>query len=102
MSEPVYHLAEPDDWDRRSTNYTPAAFAEDGFVHCSTVEQLPAVATTLYRGRTDMILLEIDTDALADEVVYEDLYETGEEYPHIYAPIPVSAIVSAEIYNVSR
>lgn len=102
MSEPIYHLAEPDDWERRTTSYQSSSFVDEGFIHCSTVEQLPVVAAKLYPGRSDLIMLEIDTGVLGGEIVYEDLYETGEEYPHIYAPIPVSAIVSAERYDPTR
>lgn len=102
MTEPVYHLAEPDDWARRTTHYQPATFTTDGFIHCSTVEQLPGVARKLYPGRSDMVLLEIDSTAIADDVVFEDLYDVGEEFPHIYAPISVSAVVSAEVYDTTR
>lgn len=101
MSEPVYHLAEPDDWERRTTEYRPSSFADHGFIHCSTGEQLPLMAAKLYPGRSDMILLEIDTDVLGDDIVYEDLYDTGLEYPHIYSPIPVAAIISAEPYTTA-
>lgn len=102
MTEPVYHLAEPDDWARRTTHYQPASFAEEGLIRCSTVEQLPLVAAKRYPERSDMVLLEIDTAIVGDEIVFEDPYDLGEEYPHIYAPIPVSAVVSAEVYRASR
>lgn len=101
MTEPVYHLAEPEDWARRTTHYQPASFTEEGVIRCSTVEQLPMMAASLYPGRSDMVLLEIDTAIVGDEIVFEDLDDVGGQVPQVYAPIPVAAIVSAEVYRAS-
>lgn len=93
MTEPIYHLASPDDWARSSERYFPPAFEEEGFIHCSTARQLTKVAHELFGDRNDLVLLTIDPDALDDEtLVYEDLYGLGEEFPHIYDSLPTSAV----------
>ncbi|MGB7860393.1 MAG: DUF952 domain-containing protein [Acidimicrobiia bacterium] len=100
-SSNLFHIAEPSDWDQRTDSYAPAAFETEGFIHCSTADQLEAVAASFYAGRDDVILLTVDPKALVSGVVYEDLYEIGEEFPHIYGPIPLSAIVESRPYRVS-
>lgn len=97
----LFHIAEPSDWEQRTDSYAPATFNTEGFIHCSTADQLEGVAASFYAGRDDLILLTVDPRALVSEVVYEDLYETGEEFPHIYGPIPLSAVVEFRPYRVS-
>jgi uncharacterized protein (DUF952 family) len=99
VTEPLFHLAQPSDWARSVDVYSPASVEEEGFVHCSTEQQLPDVARTLYSDRNDLILLTIDPDLLEEgSLVYEDLYEMGQEFPHIYGPLPCRAVVTTGPY----
>jgi len=54
------------------------------------------VADRYYRGRDDVTLLRIDPALLDSEVRIEALGGTTGEYPHIYGPVPVAAVVGAE------
>jgi uncharacterized protein (DUF952 family) len=99
LSEPIFHLAEPADWARSTDTFSPADAEEEGFIHCSTAEQLPAVARELYGDHNDLILLTIDPTFLDDEtLVYEDLYGLGQDFPHVYGPLPTSAVVATGPY----
>lgn len=99
MSAPIFHLAEPTDWAHSTDAYSPAGAEEEGFVHCSTAEQLPKVARELYGDRNDLILLTIDPTALDDNsLVYEDLEGQGQDFPHVYGPLPTSAVVATGPY----
>lgn len=94
--EALYHLAEGDVWERQQAAdlYQPTDFEREGFVHCSTAAQLPGTAGRFYAGRQDMYLLTLDPQALP--VVYENL-EGGEMlFPHVYQPLPKSAVQSAQ------
>jgi uncharacterized protein (DUF952 family) len=91
----IFHLAVRDQWDSPES-YRPPSFADEGFIHCSTASQLVDVANQLYAGRDDLVLVTIDSDALNAPVVYEDCYETGRRFPHIYGPIDAEAVVSVE------
>lgn len=92
----ILHLAERARWRAALPEgpYTPAAYAHEGFVHCSEPEQLEAVANRLFLGRDDLVLLAIDEDRLAAEVRREDLYGGGELFPHVYGPIEVEAVIA--------
>ena len=91
----IFHLAERDAWDSADT-YRPASLTDEGFIHCSTAPQLIDVANSLYAGRTDLLLVTIEPDLLHAPVVFEDCYETGQRFPHIYGPIDPEAVVSVE------
>jgi uncharacterized protein (DUF952 family) len=99
MTEPIYHLAEPADWARSIDTYSPPSIDEEGFVHCSTANQLPAMARANYLDHNGLILLTIDPEGLDDEtLVYEDLLGVGEQYPHVYGPLPTSAVIRTDPY----
>ncbi len=78
----------------RTGRYVPEAFDADGFVHCSTRDQVIRVANFLFAGRKDLVLLTIDRAALTSEVREENCEGGDELFPHVYGPLPWSAIVS--------
>lgn len=91
----IFHLAARDEW-RSVESYRPPSLEEEGFIHCSTAGQLVDVANDLYTGRSDLLLVTIDPDALAAPVVFEDCYETGRRFPHVYGPLDPAAVISVE------
>ena len=91
----IYHLIPEGDWHttRGSTEWRHPSLAEEGFIHCSKDwEQLERVVRRLYPGRSDMVALEVDTEQLEWELVWEPS-RSGEVYPHIYGPLNLSAVV---------
>jgi uncharacterized protein (DUF952 family) len=74
----------------------PASLADEGFIHCSTTEQMAATANKHYAGRDDMVLLVIDDDLV--DIVWEDTSGCGQDFPHIYGPLEVSAVVKVVPY----
>jgi len=99
LNESIFHLAEPAEWARSTDTYSPANAEEVGFIHCSTAVQLPKVARELYGDHNALILLTIDPTALDREsLVYEDLDGLGQAFPHVYGPLPTSAVVATGPY----
>lgn len=96
---PIVHLATEADWADADTAYTPATFDADGFVHCSTPHQIAAVAEARFAGRDDLVLLTIDPTQLTAPVVWEDLADEGEEFPHVYGPIDRAAVLEVRPYR---
>jgi len=97
----IFHIAEADAWARRTDLYVTDTLETEGFIHCSTEHQLAQVAARFYAGRDDLVLITIDPDALGATLVHEDLYDMGEDFPHIYGPIPLSAVVDTVPFAVS-
>ena len=77
-----------------SGQYTPEGFAAEGFIHLCTQEQLPEVRAR-FQDKQRLVLLVIAAESIANDVRFENLYGHG-EYPHLYSPLPVSAIVRVE------
>lgn len=94
------HLAERSAWaealraDDRC--YRAPSLDTEGFIHCSYPEQLDATAARYYAGRADLVVLRIDEGhpAIAAALVVEATVGT-EPFPHVYAAIPVDAVISA-------
>ncbi|MFI6120297.1 DUF952 domain-containing protein [Streptomyces sp. NPDC051064] len=100
MTEQLLHLTEEPLWEaaRRAGTYEMSTrgrtLREEGFIHCSLPHQLPAVARALYGSEDDgLVVLVIDTGRLPAPVRYEAMEPGGQEFPHIYGPLPTSAVV---------
>ena len=86
----IYHWCPESDWRAAGDEYLPPSFAADGFTHCSFRDQIAPTATAMYRGVTGLVLLCIDEAGLP--MVVEDCYDAGEAFPHVYGPIPRTAV----------
>ena len=91
----IYHITTQKDWDTAVANgaYQADSLHSEGFIHCSTKEQILIPANERFHGQTGLILLQIDSDRLTAKLVYEDCYETGIAFPHIYGDINNDAVL---------
>jgi len=102
----IYHATSTGDWEAaqekgifdRSTR--GKSFAEVGFIHASSKDQIQRIIDFIYSdAKDDLVLLTLNKDELAQagiEVKYEDGGD-GELFPHIYAPIPTALITSSNL-----
>lgn len=101
----IYHLALVDEWEAARAAGEPyrrssvgVSLEEEGFVHCSFREQLPATAQRFYTGRDDVVVLVLDTDRLTSPLVIEPPVGSAdpdaEEFPHVYGPLDLAAVVA--------
>lgn len=90
----ILHIAHSTAWQRAQVLgvYRDDALETEGFIHCSLPAQVIPVADVLYKGRTGLVLLCIDEKKVTTEVRYEDCYETGQTFPHIYGPLKLDAV----------
>ncbi|MET9385764.1 DUF952 domain-containing protein [Streptomyces sp. NPDC002928] len=104
----ILHITERPLWDaaREAGTYEMSTrgrtLAEEGFIHCSTRAQLPPVANFLYGSPDapdDLVVLVVDPARLGVPVKYEAPEPGGEEFPHVYGPIPVDAVVDVEVWE---
>ena len=95
MSALIFHIAERACWLEApgEGSYRCDSLRDEGFIHCSTAEQLLIPANERFRGRRDLVLLCIEPVGLAAELRYEDCGQSGMEFPHVYGAIEVSAVV---------
>lgn len=91
----IFHIAKGDAWDQAliTGSYRPEGFESEGFIHCSTCEQVIRVANLRFRGQLGLVLLEIDTDKVGYEIRYENLEGGLQLFPHIYGELSPEAVV---------
>jgi uncharacterized protein (DUF952 family) len=91
---PIYHITPLEEWERARAagSYQADSLHSEGFMHCSTREQVIPTANRFYHGRQGLVLLRIEPELLAAAVQYENL-EGGETlFPHIYGPLNLEAV----------
>lgn len=92
----IYHITTSSEIERagRLGEYLPANFGTDGYIHCSYAYQLKGIANSKYRGRRDLVLVEIDPSKLNCPIVEENGMENGQGFPHIFGALPMSSVTS--------
>lgn len=95
---PIYKLCTADDWTTcQRTGRLPWAPVDeaDGFIHLSSTSQLRGTADKHFRGRAGLVLLEVDPERLPEGALRWEISRGGERFPHLYADLPLSAVVRA-------
>jgi uncharacterized protein (DUF952 family) len=64
----------------------------DGFLHFSTAPQLAETLRRYYAGANDLLLIAVEESALGAALKYEHAVSRGEDFPHLYRALPVSAV----------
>jgi uncharacterized protein (DUF952 family) len=91
----VYKIVATEEWVRaRAAGVFAGASVDraDGFIHFSTAEQAPETAAKWFVGQGDLTLVAIDAEALGDDLRWEPS-RGGALFPHLYAALPMSAVV---------
>ena len=93
----IYHIARKIDWNHAAVTgtYAAASLASEGFIHCSTAEQVIATADRLFAAQNDLVLLCVDTDRVTAEIRYENLEGGATQFPHVYGALPLASICAA-------
>jgi glutathione S-transferase len=97
--ERLFHIARVPDWEQAQRHgvYRVSSLGtlldDVGFIHLSFAHQVEPVADAVYRGMTDLVLLEVDPRRLDAPVVIESLY------PHLYGEIQLQAVALVRPYQ---
>jgi uncharacterized protein (DUF952 family) len=93
----IYKICERAAWEQAQTAGSFAgspADRSDGFIHFSTAGQLPGTAAKHFAGLSDLMLLAVDGATLGAALRWEPS-RGGELFPHLYAVLPLSAVLWA-------
>ncbi len=80
----IFHIVAAREWAAASDPYRGDTLASEGFIHCSTAAQLPAVANRLFQGRQGLLAVVIDEARVAGDALF----------PHIYGPLNRDAVTA--------
>ncbi len=98
----IYHITTRPAWDHAQSIgvYTADSLISQGFIHCSTREQITRVADVVFRGQSDLVLLCVDSAKLKAELRFEPpdnqipAHHVQEElFPHLYGLLNTDAVV---------
>lgn len=91
----IYHIAKKTDWMRARAEgvYKVDSLDSQGFIHMSKEEQVNRVANRVFKGEEDLLLLCIDYEKIKDHVRWEGEEDYGENFPHLYCPLRLDAVV---------
>ena len=73
-------------------NIMEASLMQEGFIHCSFLEQSLQVAEKHFSREMELVLLLIDSSLVDAEIKYE-FASNGQNYPHIYGTVNTHAVV---------
>lgn len=91
----IFHVATDGDVAaaRASGRYACSTLESEGFIHCCSAEQLPGVVERYYQEEDELALLTVDVARLGVEIRDENTVGGVEMFPHVYGPIPLTAVV---------
>ena len=99
----ILYITKRESWEqaRLTGIYRGDTLGSEGFIHCSTPQQVIKVANALFHAQEGLVLLCIESDKVRAEVRYEG-FESGEHYPHIYGPLNVDSVVKVLDFKPSK
>lgn len=92
----IYHLCHQSAWREAAAQgvYEGSDLdRRDGFIHCSTAEQVPDTVARYFPG-TDVLLLTVDPTQVDGEVKWEETPRGT--FPHLYGRLPLTAVTGVE------
>ncbi len=107
----IYHITSGAAWAQAQMRgqYRAPSLASEGFIHCSTRDQVPGVANEFYRGKADLRLLCINADKLKCELRWEAAAHPDgvmaphsrddARFPHLYGALNLEAVVAAVAFK---
>ena len=94
-SDFIYHITTKTEWDNALVKgqYEAATLAGEGFMHCSTEDQVDGVLSRYYQGKIGLVKLKIEKEKVERPLVFELAGSINEVFPHIHGALNLNAVV---------
>lgn len=92
----IYKILLPTEWAEFEATgcFDGSPFdCKSGFIHCSSREQVGGTAVRVFGQEPALVVLTLDTEMLGESVRWEEAPDGG-SFPHVYAVLPLSAVVA--------
>jgi len=99
MSPLIYKVLSDTEWHAATLcgEFTGSVVDKrDGYLHFSTEPQLFETVRKHFAGQTNLVLLSVRAEDLGAAVKWEPS-RGGDLFPHLYGPLPVSAVISVSL-----
>lgn len=95
MSDIIYHVTTLSAWQLALSQgyYEADSLAIEGFIHCSTANQVDGVLERYFKGKNNLVKLVIDIRQLKNPLKYELAPSVNELFPHVFGPINLDAVI---------
>lgn len=98
MTPKIYKIISKSEWQRAETAGVFKGVAidlTDGYIHFSTAAQAAETAAKHFAGKTDLLLITINPDALVQSLKWEPS-RGGALFPHLYGDLNLDAVEGKE------
>ncbi len=97
----ILHCIAEDQWIKVKGNsyYGKELIDNNGFIHCSSIENFWRVAPHFLHIKEKLVLLCIDTEKVEAEIKWEDDGNYGRTYPHIYGELNTDSVIANYPFN---
>ena len=99
----IFHITSQAEWSQAQTRgeYAAPSLVSEGFIHFSTDKQVLTVANAFYRGRKDLVVLQVGEARLKPVLMWEapagppaDNISESDLFPHVYGPVNLDAVIA--------
>jgi uncharacterized protein (DUF952 family) len=98
----IYKICPAAAWreaERQGVYRGSADDARDGFIHFSAASQVAETANKHFAGQTELLLVEVDADALGAALRWERSHN-DELFPHLYDELDLGAVTEVRDLRV--
>jgi uncharacterized protein (DUF952 family) len=94
----IFHLITPQRWEKAliEGHYRPESLQKEGFIHCSSWDQLLESAERHYKDADTLVVVFIIEKHVKKELVWEKS-RNGEDFPHLYGQFPFGAVETTKL-----
>jgi uncharacterized protein (DUF952 family) len=88
----IFHITQSQKWENAKIlgSYHIDSLDTEGFIHCSTNEQLIKTANRFFRHTKGLVVLLINSEKVKAEIRYEG--RDNDLFPHIYGDLNIDAV----------
>jgi uncharacterized protein (DUF952 family) len=94
----IFHLVTPERWEKALVEgaYRPESLKTEGFIHCSTWDQLLESAELHFKGEEVLVVTYIIEKHVRKHLVWEK-GRNDEDFPHLYCDFPFAAVETTKL-----
>ncbi|TRW96881.1 DUF952 domain-containing protein [Paracoccus sp. M683] len=98
----IYKIFRPSEWaelQQRGTTSGAPVDRDDGYVHFSTVKQLPETLAKHFAAESRLMLLACEAETLGDDLLWEKS-RGGQDFPHLYRLLRMDDVLWARLVEL--
>ncbi len=100
----IYHITTSTQWQNAVPigHFEEPSLQIEGFIHCSTKEQVKGVLERYYVGQKNLVLLHINEEKVIASIKFELAPSVNELFPHIFGSLNTDAVINVQPIDDDR